>query len=80
MVGEARRLGATIRQMPSARLQEARQAAANAQAALDGARVRIRELETIAETLNRRLCEANERAQTAESRAAQVIALTQTLT
>jgi hypothetical protein len=58
----------------SADLKLARQAAANAHAGLESARARIRELETIAETLNRRLCEANQRAQTAESRAAQAIA------
>jgi predicted nucleic acid-binding Zn-ribbon protein len=60
--------------MPSARLQEARQHASDANAALAGAHARIRELETIAEALNRRLCEANERAEAAESHAARAFA------
>ena len=38
-----------------------------------GASTRIRELEQLAQTLNRRLLEANQRAGTAESDAAQVI-------
>ena len=55
-------------------LQRTRQAAGNAHNALELAQARIRELETTIETLNRRLINANHRAQTAESHAMPVIA------
>ena len=51
-------------------LTRARVAAANAQAALDVATARIRELEGHVGVLNARLIEANERADTAEFRLA----------
>ena len=54
--------------MPRDDLTSARQTAANAQAALDQATARVRELESLAAQLNARLAEANERAEAAETR------------